>query len=57
MEDKDAVIKELKAEVYDMSKELTGMRNFIAGMADKLGLQGEDVTLENIVTKLEEITE
>ncbi len=56
MEDKDIVIKDLKAEVYDMGKELNGIRGFLGGVAEALELSGEEATLDNIAKKIQELT-
>lgn len=43
----------LKAELYDLGKEVLGLRGFINQVATELGLSGADVTLDNIINKLQ----
>jgi len=49
MEDKDLVIKDLKAELYDLNKNVTSLQSFLGAVAQKLGLEGAEATLEGIM--------
>ena len=52
MEDKDAIITDLKSELYDNTKELQVLQSFLDEVASRLHLVGNNVTFEGILGAL-----
>ena len=53
MNDQDQIIKDLKAELYDMSKQVQYMNSIIAGIVHELGLNEEkNLGMEDIQERI-----
>lgn len=48
-------IKELKVELYDANKQIQGLSNTLANIGSLVGLKGEELTLDNIMQKLNDL--
>lgn len=47
--------KELKVELYDANKQIQGLSNTLANIGSLVGLKGEELTLDNIMQKLNDL--
>lgn len=56
MEDKDQVIKELKAELYDMNKSAQQLGNILSDVASALKVR-EGASLEDLGQRIQELIE
>ena len=47
--------KELKVELYDANKQIQGLSNTLGNIGGLMGLQGEELTIDNIMQKLNDL--
>jgi|TARA_R110000764_G_scaffold91280_5_gene174361 DNA-binding transcriptional regulator GbsR (MarR family) len=47
--------KELKVELYDANKQIQGLSNTLGNIGGLIGLQGEELTIDNIMQKLNDL--
>jgi len=48
-------IKDLKVELYDANKQLKGLSNTLTNIGGLIGLQNEELTIDNIMQKLNDL--
>lgn len=49
MEDKDQIIRDLKAEIYDTSKHMQGMNSLLVEVAKILNVSEENIDAETLI--------